>query len=244
MNILLLDVETSPNIAHAWSLFKTTISVNQIVTPSKLLCWSAKWYGKKGVFFRDWRDKDMLKAIWALMNEADAICHYNGLKFDIPVLNREFITHGFLPPAPSKQIDLCHVVQSRFMFASSKLAHVSKELGLSGKVEHSGHDLWVGCMAGDKKAWALMKKYNIRDTVLLEGMYEKLRPWVTPHPAATLYDEASGECPSCGKGPVQKRGVARTNLRKYQRYQCQNCGSWIRGNRMLEGTSLQVMAAQ
>ncbi len=35
--------------------------------------------------------KSMLKSIHSLMDEADAIVHYNGNRFDIPMLNKEFL---------------------------------------------------------------------------------------------------------------------------------------------------------
>ena len=44
----------------------------------------------------------MIKGIHKLLDECDAVIHYNGSKFDIPTLNKEFLLHGLHPPAPYK----------------------------------------------------------------------------------------------------------------------------------------------
>ncbi|NIV35232.1 MAG: hypothetical protein GWN58_38990, partial [Anaerolineae bacterium] len=56
----------------------------------------------------EWDMEGMLEGAWELLDEADAVVHYNGKKFDIPTLNREFVKYGFTPPSPYKQIDLYH----------------------------------------------------------------------------------------------------------------------------------------
>ena len=35
-------------------------------------------------------------------------------------------------------------------------------------------------------------------------------------------------CPKCGSQHVNKRGFAETNVGKFQRYRCDDCGSWSR----------------
>ncbi len=56
------------------------------------------------------------------------------------------------PPAPFKEIDLLTVAKGRFRFVSNKLDYVAQQLGLGKKTEHSGHELWVQCMAGIPKS--------------------------------------------------------------------------------------------
>ena len=88
--------------------------------------------------------KTMPKGIHGLLNDADAVVHYNGTKFDIPTLNKEFLLHSFNPPSPYKQIDLLRVVRSNFRFPSNKLDYVAQRLNLGKKHEHEGHELWGG----------------------------------------------------------------------------------------------------
>ena len=236
MKILLLDIESSPNTAHVWGLWQQNVSINQLMESSYVLCYAAKWLGTDHVYFDSVhrsKPKSMLKGIHELLDSADAVIHYNGTKFDIPTLNKEFLLHKLLPPSPYKQIDLLRVVRSNFRFPSNKLDYVSQRLSLGSKQEHEGHDLWVKCMNGDKDAWKRMEAYNIQDVVLLERLYDKLLPWIKNHPNQNLFSE-SVCCPSCGQTNLQKRGTAVSSTGTYQRYQCKSCGTWSQGTKSLK----------
>jgi len=244
VKILFLDIETAPNLAHIWGLWKQNVGINQLMDSSYTMCWAAKWQGESKVRFASVQETSselMLKEIHTLLDETDAVCHYNGTKFDIPTLNKEFLLHGFLPPSPYKQIDLLKTARSRFRFPSNKLDYVSQQLGLSGKVHHEGHELWVKCMAGDPAAWKKMKTYNKRDVTLLEEVYDKLLPWVKGHPNQALYNEEAGEitCPHCNSSDIQRRGFAYLTSGKYQRFVCNKCGVWTRETRRISGVALQ-----
>ena len=55
--ILLLDIETAPSIAYVWRLFDENISVDQIISPTRMICWASKWYGQKDISFAsEWND--------------------------------------------------------------------------------------------------------------------------------------------------------------------------------------------
>jgi DNA polymerase elongation subunit (family B) len=233
IKILLLDIETSPNIAHVWGLWKQNVGINQLMQSSQVICWAAKWYGENDVIYDSIYKSDrshMINQIYGLVNEADVIITYNGVKFDMPTLNREFVTEGLTPPAPYKNIDLYQTVKKNFNFPSFKLEYVAKAFKVGQKVKHAGHELWVGCMANNAESWEKMEEYNIQDTVLLEDLYSKLQPWVRPHPNAGLFNEGatSVQCTHCGSTNLHKRGYAYTTVSKFQRYQCQDCGSWCR----------------
>lgn len=238
MKILLLDIESSPNTAHVWGLWQQNVSINQLMESSYVLCYAAKWYGEKEVMFdsvHKSRPKTMLKGIHGLLNDADAVVHYNGTKFDIPTLNKEFLLHSFNPPSPYKQIDLLRVVRSNFRFPSNKLDYVAQRLNLGKKHEHEGHELWVKCMNGDKDAWKRMEKYNIQDVVLLENLYRNLLPWIKSHPNHNLFSDGH-VCPNCGSSSVQKRGTAISATGTYQRYQCRSCGTWSQSTKSIKSS--------
>lgn len=228
MKILHIDIETSPNLAWVWGLFKQNVAVNQIKHSGEVLCWAAKWHGDSKTMFD--AGPNRIKGAWALLDEADAVVHYNGTDFDIPHFNREFIRLGMKPPSPFKEIDLLKIVRKRFNFPSNKLEYVSNALGIGQKVKHTGFELWVDCMKGDPKAWKLMEKYNRGDVLLTERLYMKLLPWIQGHPNVGLYDDADDmACTNCGSSGVRRRGFAYTQTQMYQRYQCKECGSWLRG---------------
>lgn len=238
MKILLLDIESSPNTAHVWGLWQQNVSINQLMESSYVLCYAAKWYGEKEVIFdsvHKSRPKTMLKGIHGLLNDADAVVHYNGTKFDIPTLNKEFLLHSFNPPSPYKQIDLLRVVRSNFRFPSNKLDYVAQRLNLGKKHEHEGHELWVKCMNGDKDAWKRMEKYNIQDVVLLENLYGHLLPWIKSHPNHNLFSDGH-VCPNCSSSSLQRRGTAISATGTYQRYQCRSCGTWSQSTKSIKSS--------
>jgi len=122
--ILLLDIETAPNQAYVWGLFDQNISGDQVVDSSYVLCWSARWLHETEIMFSSvekYDDYDMMMQLHTLLDEADVVVHYNGTKFDIPVINKEFVKLGIHPPSPYKQVDLYQVVRRNFRFESNKL---------------------------------------------------------------------------------------------------------------------------
>lgn len=230
MKILLLDIETAPNVAHVWGLWQQNVGLPQIMAAGYVMCWAAKWYGDREVFFDSVYQsshKKMLRGIHKLLDQADVAVHYNGRKFDVPTLNKEFLVHDMLPPSPYDQIDLLQTARSRFRFPSNKLDYISQALKLGKKTKHEGHELWIKCMAKDPDAWRTMEKYNKNDVVLLEKVYDKMRPWIRSHPNHGTHDQTV-VCPSCGKNHHQRRGYATTKAYRYARFQCLDCGTWFR----------------
>jgi DNA polymerase elongation subunit (family B)/predicted RNA-binding Zn-ribbon protein involved in translation (DUF1610 family) len=232
IKILLLDIETAPNLVHVWGLWQQNVGINQIMDSGYVMSWAAKWVGEPNIYFESLKTtskRRMVKKIHTLLEQADVVVHYNGTKFDIPTLNQEFVMQGLHPPSPFKQVDLLSVVKSRFRFPSNKLEYVVKALKVGTKLKNSGHELWVRCMAGEAEAWEEMREYNIHDTVLLEGLFNKLRPWIKSIPNHSLYDSVGGfSCPVCTSTHLQRRGYTRTAVSKFARFQCQDCGSWSR----------------
>jgi DNA polymerase elongation subunit (family B) len=233
VKILALDIETAPNLAHVWRVFKENVGVEQILESGYVLSWSAKWIGSDDIFFDSINQsskRKFIRGIHKLLDAADAVIHYNGTRFDIPHLNREFLLAGINPPSPYKQIDLLKTVKKHFSLPTYRLQYVSRVFGLGSKVKHEGHELWIKCMNGEKAAWEKMEEYNKQDVHLLEALYNKLGPWITNH---ANYSVFSGQlvCPRCGSEHYQSRGHVHTNAGVYNRFQCNTCGHWFRGNK-------------
>jgi uncharacterized protein YprB with RNaseH-like and TPR domain len=226
-----LDIETAPTIAYVWRLYDENIGVDQIIKPTRITCWSAKWVGKKDVIFSsEWTDsrKGMLKKILSLLSAADAVITYNGDKFDLPKLMGEFAVEGLGSPGPLTSIDLYKTVR-KLGFQSSKLQFAAPHLGIGEKVANEGFRLWRGIEEGDEKARRKMERYNKQDTRLLEKLYSTLRPYVKNHPYLGV--GSPSECPACGSHDVQKRGIRRTKSFFIERLHCQACGTWSDGKR-------------
>ena len=230
MKILLLDIETSPLTAYTWGLWNQNIPIKAIVDSGSVLCWAAKWLDQDEVMFSSilGGKKKMLQQMHKLLDTADCVVHYNGAKFDIPTLNKEFLLSYMSPPAPYQQLDLLKTARKKFRFPSNKLDYVSQRLHLGKKEPHEGHTLWIKCMNGDKKAWQTMEKYNIQDVMLLEKLYKKLLPWIKQPLNVNLMkkDRNGWSCPTCGKDHLISKGFKYTNTGAYQRYQCKACGAY------------------
>lgn len=232
MKLLHLDIETAPNVAHVWGLWNQNVSIKQLMASGYTLCWAAKWHDKKKVMFDSIQksgEEAMLRQVWELLDEADAVCHYNGKSFDIPTLNREFVTRGWTPPAPYQQLDLIQTARSVFRFPSNKMDYLLRTLGHEGKVEHKGHELWIGCMANDPASWRQMERYNRNDVKQLEKLYNSLRSWIRGHPNMGLYSEETVPvCVRCGSTNLHRRGVQFNRTQMYRRFKCMDCGGWSR----------------
>jgi hypothetical protein len=232
----LLDIETSPNIVYSWGIFNQNISIDQVIEPTKVLCWAAKWVGDRTVHFASLKQRkplQMVAKIHKLLDEADVVVHYNGRSFDIKHLNREFLEYGFAPPSPYKQVDLLQTARQNFKFLSNKLQYVLKRLELGSKAETGGFKTWVGCLKGVAADWDRMRKYNVADVVELEKVYWKFLPWIKNHPNRAYYEANKEQCPHCGSEEFQERGYYRGQAYTYKKYSCSNkgCRKWFRGTK-------------
>lgn len=232
--ILVLDIEITPSIGYTWG--KWEVNVIEFIRNWHLLSFAYKWLGEKTNVlalpdFKGYKpgcdDKELLKPLWNLLDEAQIVVAQNGDKFDIRKINTRFLTHNMTPPSPYKTVDTLKIARSKFGFNSNKLDDLGADLGVGRKVKHDGFDLWKGCMAGDMRSWATMKRYNIQDVYLLEKVYLKFRPWHSTHPS--VINDKLKECPKCGHDDLISRGSAYTKTMIYKRFRCNKCGGWSKG---------------
>lgn len=242
--IVALDIETAPAVAFSFTGFKANIGIDQIIEHPRMIAFSYQWEGQKNVgFYSEYHDgrTAMLDAIHSILDEADVIVTYNGKMFDQPWITGELIVEEYAPPSPWQHIDLYQILKSKTRFFSRKLDYAAIRILDDRKISHTGFRLWRDCLIGTdeekKKAWALMKKYAIKDTALLFPLYNKIQGWITTgHPNRALLDGVEAGCPRCSSTQVQKRGYKYTNASKFQQYQCQDCGAWFNDSHRIETT--------
>jgi hypothetical protein len=225
--ILLIDLETSPTLGYVWQLWEANCL--KVVKPWKILCFAYKWFGDSKTHVVSLpmvkNEKELVKRLWSVFNEADIIIAHNGDKFDVKKSYAKFIEHGLTPPMPFKTIDTLKVARRYFKFDSNRLDALGELLGVGRKLQTGGFDLWDKCMQGDRNAYRVMERYNKQDVYLLERIYIKLRPWMTSHPNLSIFN-GNNTCPVCGSHKLQKRGYNMTVSGKTQRVQCMDCGRW------------------
>lgn len=231
MDILLLDIETSPHKVWTFQLLKAYIQPSMVIKSSRVLCWAAKWLGKKKTVFRTEHHLDFIPKIYDMINKADGIVHYNGKAFDMKHLNREFLLSkpSLPPPSSYTNIDLLQTFRTNFAMASNKLEYTSVSLGYEGKIQHRGIQLWYDCMDNKACAWREMKEYNVRDVTVLEEMYHDLLPWLQHHPNAGHWAVDGDCCKRCGGRNIKRDGWERKTTVPYQRFRCTDCGTPLKG---------------
>jgi hypothetical protein len=226
-------------------LFKNYVSLNQIAADWHVLSWSAKWlesedgsqvYGPhRKIMYADQRnvknvedDKDLLKGIWDLLNEADVVITQNGKSFDTKKLNARFLLNGFHPPGSVRHIDTKIIASRVFAFTSNKLEYMTDKLCTKyKKLKHTkfpGHEMWTQCLAGNIDAWKEMEQYNKHDVLALEELYHILIPWDNSLNFNLYHDEVDHVC-KCGSTSFVKNGFYYTSAGKFQKHKCKSCGT-------------------
>lgn len=242
--ILFMDIETAPMLAYVWALWDQNVGLNQIEKDWHILSWAAKWEHEKTVMYQDQsdkpvieNDKEIMKGMWKLLDEADIVVTQNGIKFDHRKINARFLEHGFTPPSPFEVVDTYRIARKHFDLTSNKLEYMCDKFNVKYKKltskhrKYIGFDLWKACLKGVKKAWAEMKRYNKYDVLALEELFHTLIKWEPRINRSKYIDDITDGCFNCGS-PVKKDGHFYTSRGKYQRYRCKNksCGISMRDN--------------
>lgn len=233
--ILVLDIETAPNIAYVWRFFKENVGAKQVLEHTEIMSFAYKWLGEKETFYWDTElteEKNILPFLLEALDAADIVVAHNGNKFDLPTIQGRALVAGLKPPSPYKTVDTLLVARYEFNFPSNSLEYLSGILGVEKKDDHKrfpGFELWSECLKGNAEAWKEMRTYNIQDVDTLEQVYLKMRPWMRKHPNVGVFDEQEVPvCPNCGSKHIQYRGYAHTNVSKFRRFVCNDCGTWSR----------------
>ena len=233
--IYLFDIESSPIKGYTWGIYEQ--NVIKVIEDWYMLSFSIKELDGKIVtktlpdypnYKRDkHNDRELVREMWQYFDKADILIAHNGDSFDIKKCYDRFSYWGLKPPSPFKKIDTLKIARKYFKFTSNKLNDLGEHLGLGKKVRTGGFDLWEDCMAGDPKAWKLMRKYNGQDVMLLEKVYKKVLPYIENHPMGNMKEKKSlPRCDNCQEEKLHKRGTAWRGRKLVQLYQCKACGHW------------------
>lgn len=244
VRILHFDIENAPLLAYIWSPWDSMVTHERLIHDTFLISWAAKWDGQRGVLSdvlsseeavaQD--DTRIVQSLSDLIREADIVVAHNGDKHDIPKLNGRLLQLGLEPLGPVQTIDTLKLAKKSFNIAYRKLDYIGEFLGLGRKIK-TDFDLWKGCYFGDEKALSKMERYNKRDVVLLEKVFNTMKPYVKQLPR--LVDGDGHMCPTCGSHDLMRRGVRRTNASTFRQYQCKVCGRYSR-SRKSEPERLEV----
>ncbi len=98
-------------------------------------------------------------------------------------------------------------------------------------------------MAGNKDSWDKMTSYCGQDLRVMEEVYLRLRPYVKNHPNLAIYEDFPGDaitrCPKCMSANIVKNGYQTSNISKFRKYRCSDCG-----NRSIRGATNLLRAEE
>lgn len=173
-------------------------------------------------------DRDLVIHLRDVLSEADMWVTWYGSRFDVPYLNSRLLYHGEDPLPPIPHIDGWRVARWKMKLNSNRLQSVTQFLGLEEKTPILPQ-MWIDAMAGDRRAIRYVVEHCLQDVVVLEQVYERIKPLITDHPNVNMVTGTPRACPVCGSISIQKRGWNVAKVRRSQRYHCQACGAWSRG---------------
>ncbi len=233
--ILFFDIETTPNLVFSWGIGKQYLTHDQIFKERKISCIGYKWAGSNTVTclkmnlkahsllqYDDKGDEDILKEFLEVYSKADLAVGHNALRFDIAHIKARLLRHG-LPDITPVILDDTYLATATINFNCSKLDYLSKYLTTDRK-QRVGFSLWVDVMMGSATALDKMAAYCKKDVIVLEQLYNKLKPFIKSKLNQSVLLNNPEVCPSCGEAKLSKNGFRRTNAGLYQRFMCYGCG--------------------
>lgn len=245
LKIGLVDIETAPLLVFCWGIQGPQfISLNQIVEDWSILSYSIKELGKSQIIYRDTSkqknprdDKKLVIQLRKDLEPYDYLIYQNGDRFDWKKIQARIIYHDLEKLPKPRSFDTYKVGKKEFGFTSHKLEYMCEHLNLKFKKLKSkkfvGMDLWRACLNKVKAAWVEMQTYNIHDTLALESLYLRMRPYGPSIDYDMYSDTERGSCPTCGSHKLKKRGYHTTKTGKFQKFSCTSCFSWSTGKENL-----------
>lgn len=178
-------------------------------------------------------DKDLIRAEKRLLRDiverllaADMWIYHFGTHYDLPFVNTRLIYHN-LPIVPPNfpAIDTWKIARNRLKLRNNRLITISEFLGTVEEKDAIRPEQWLRAVAGHRPSMDYIVEHCRKDCVVLEEVYNRLRPLVLDHPNRGFIDGRGG-CTICGSERLQRRGYHITRTRRYRRFQCMSCGGW------------------
>lgn len=197
-----------------------------------LLCMGWKEFGSKKVHlesiskFNDgtWMDDGPLaERCGEILREADMWVTYNGIKCDVPFLQTRLLLNRkpLLPPVAHK--DLIYTVRHKLKLSRNSLLAVQDALELDEKKTPVKLMQWLKTVVKrDKKALEEIEHHCKQDVLVLERVYEEVRPLLLSHPRLFGYEP----CNKCG-GDLLKNKIYFTSSKLPKiTLKCKACGGY------------------
>lgn len=240
-NILFYDIETSPNMTLSWGIGgKIYLSPENLVEERKIICISYKWADEKKVHNLNWGtkqdDKRVVQEFSKVLQDADCVVYHNGDRYDKRFIAGRVIYHDLAPIKHVTSVDTYKLAKKYLNINSHRLDYLGKYLKVGKKLDHEGYSLWKKTvLQNDAAALKKMVSYCNQDVLLLEQVFEKLKPLIRSKPQLrALSGDSYVGCIDCN-GPVHHHGTYVNKWGRVQRYRCVDCGRVFSGTKLTKG---------
>lgn len=242
VKILMYDIETLPNIAFTWGMWKQNVPGMNFIKDKNVICISYKWLHENKVKTISIGDDpktynkdaylggvDVVKKFLPIMREADFLVAHNGDKFDYGHIKAISVMNG-LDPINVRSVDTLKMARGIGMFPhGNRLDDLAEVLGVSKK-HHTSMDMWRDiALYSSRPALTKMETYCEQDVRVLEEVFLKLWPHserVLPNIHTLIGgDKEVAGCTRCGSENNHKDGRYIKNVLVFQRYVCKDCGA-------------------
>lgn len=223
-------------------------STNLAATFGDVLCIGYKWFGEKKVHVLPWEageedDAGLVARFAAVFATCDYHVTWYGARFDLPFIRTKMLEFRQKPLPPKPHLDLWRTARNYFKAHSNRLAAWEQLIGTKERKSAIAFRAWKQAMRGDPTGLAEVYDHCKRDVKVLEEVFEALRPWLTEEPMRGLITGEFENCPSCGSSHVHRKGKTLAKTRRYQEFQCQDCGRYFRGTKAIDKSPVTAVAA-
>jgi hypothetical protein len=194
IEVLFLDLETSPAQFWGWGTGEQYVDANMLVTGTETKVITAQYkralIDKEASYFVwDYKkgkgdDSEVVQNITEIINKADIVIGQNIKAFDIKVLQERAKVLRLPPINVDFMMDTLTSSRSSFKSMSHRLDYRSKQYGLGGKIKMQMSD-WVDILEGRTKPEDKMVPYGLKDCIDNEVLFWNDLPYLNL-PKATI----------------------------------------------------------
>ena len=239
--MVVFDLETLPNLPEAlkvWPSLSAYPGITLRASITSIACGAWKVLGTETVHcvhawdFPTWDtdvndDRGVCETLYGVIEQADCVITHNGKRFDWKFLQTRLRFHDLPPLPPIHHVDTCQEAKKHLFVLNNRLNTVARFLTEKEKMEHEGWDLWVSVHGRKPDAMQRMSAYCKQDVVVLEEVFQSLKPLIKTLPNYNLFSPMRAKsCPVCGSTRLSSNGKRHTSTRSYFRYICQDCKHW------------------
>ena len=232
--ILIMDIENGYGAWLAYQPKQEYLNMDLLIKESNILSIAWNWFGERKLHIDSVSnnkmdcDKALLKRVKKVIESADIVVGHNWDAFDKKMIQGRAAENGIDFINFPQSVDTLKVVKKEFRLLYNNLDYVAKVFGVSRKMQTS-KGLWRRVFFGDKKALAEMKRYNLQDVTMQAEVYASLLPYIQNHPNMNVILRSETlVCKVCGSGRLHRHGEYVNKTSVFDKYKCQDCGSYTR----------------